>query len=120
MTRPAKADTPDTPFDPGLQLERTLLAWGRTCLALAAVAVVTIRYLVPVHGAIVLAGGTAGLVLAGGAYYAAARRYRTAHRRLIREAGLPGGAAPIMALAGTTVLLATAGLGLAFDAAFFP
>lgn len=60
--------------DPGAQAERTLLAWTRTCLALAAVALVLVR--LSVGGAVLPSVGAAVVLLAAlGLSVAARRRY---------------------------------------------
>ena len=72
----------ERPFDPGLQLERTTLAWRRTLLALAAASLAAVKVLLPI--------GTTGAFAVGGAGVAAAlligaaviRRHRRAHRAL--------------------------------------
>lgn len=65
------------PFDPGLQPERTELAWRRTCLALGAGSLVSSRILPEVfaNGLWALCG-FAGVLAAGGIWAAARRRYR--------------------------------------------
>jgi uncharacterized membrane protein YidH (DUF202 family) len=63
--------------DPGLQPERTSMAWARTSLAYLVAAAVTLRW-VPQHGTAV-AGVTAGLTLVAlGIYAGQRRRYRDA------------------------------------------
>lgn len=73
---------PDSPFDPGLQPERTLLAWRRTFLALGVAGAVAVRFAaeVSLHAAVPL-----GIVLIAAAcagYARVARRYRRAHEGL--------------------------------------
>lgn len=98
----------DSPFDPGLQPERTLLAWRRTCLALAVASAVVVRFAGESLGAPAAVLGVAGVATAGGAYIRAARRYRRAHEGLTRDSELPvdGLALALMTL---TLLLICAG-----------
>jgi putative membrane protein len=80
---------PGTPFDPGLQPERTLLAWRRTCLALAVASAVMVRFAGEAVGAPAAIAGVAGIATAAGAYLRAARRYRRAHEALHGTGELP-------------------------------
>ena len=89
-------------FDPGMQPERTLLAWGRTCLALVVVVSVIIKVLAVESNAVLVAVTISGLALPVLAWVVAAVRYRRVHRELTR----PGGAAALPA-GGSAVLLAT-------------
>lgn len=97
-------------FDPGLQPERTALAWRRTALALMVGPLVGVRLLAPAHeGLAVLAGilGTLGaLAILVGA--------RARDRRVIAALTVEG-AAPLPG-AGLLLLVAT-GLTLAGSAA---
>lgn len=81
--------TADSPFDPGLQPERTLLAWRRTCLALAVASAVMVRFAGDAVGAPAAIAGVAGIATAAGAYFRASRRYRRAHEGLHRDGELP-------------------------------
>lgn len=72
----------NTPFDIGLQPERTLLAWRRTCLALGVASAVIVRFAAEAIGPAAVFLGLAGLTLAVGGYLHAARRYRNVHQRL--------------------------------------
>ena len=100
--------TSDSPFDPGLQPERTLLAWRRTCLALAVVSAVLVRFAGETLGASAALLGVAGVATAAAAYIRAARRYRRTHEGLIRDSELPiDGLA--LALLTLTLLLICAG-----------
>lgn len=91
-------------FDPGLQLERTLLAWRRTCLAFGAASAVAVRFTVEVAGPVAVLLGAVGVGLAVAAYLAAARRYRRGHRSLTEDGSLPTGGAPL-ALAGACAIV---------------
>ncbi|MDN4599484.1 DUF202 domain-containing protein [Leifsonia virtsii] len=71
-----------TPFDPGLQPERTALAWRRTCLAVLAGSLVAARILPELFGAWSALLGIAGAVAAATLLAAVHRRYRSHHRRL--------------------------------------
>jgi len=79
----------DGPWDPGLQPERTALAWRRTGLALTVGSLIGLRVLPPVLGpaAYVLAG--LGVVVSLAVLAAAHRRYRRVHHLLLaaRDAG---------------------------------
>jgi len=115
----------DGPWDPGLQPERTALAWRRTGLALTVGSLIGLRVLPPLLGpaAFVLAG--LGVVASLAVLAAAHRRYRRVHRLLLAarddghacadggSTGSPsrvpttGGALP----AATAALALAAGLG---------
>lgn len=69
-------------FDPGLQPERTLLAWRRTCLALGFASAVAVRFAAEALGPPVAVLGAAGIGTALAAYLMAAHRHRTAHAEL--------------------------------------
>lgn len=96
--------------DPGLQPERTALAWRRTLLALAVAALVSVRVLPPVLGGWTAATGLAGVLVAGVLWAAAARRSRRSAAAFPHDRGaMPGGA-----LLAATALLTAGGavLGL--------
>lgn len=80
-------------FDPGLQPERTALAWQRTILALGVAALAASRGLLPLFGAssYVIAG--AGLAVIVAILIATDRRYRAVHRHLttVDSSTLPSG-----------------------------
>ena len=100
------------PFDPGLQPERTLLAWRRTCLALAVASAVVVRFSAEVIGpAAAVTLGLIGVVAAGAGYVRASVRYRRAHEGLVADGELPiDGLA--LALVTLTLLLAGAAAGV--------
>lgn len=88
MTYPGTA-----PFDPGLQPERTALAWRRTALALSLGPLVAARLLAPQLGALAAVAALLGLAVGVAIAAATAVRYRTVHRALTEDAGigrLPG------------------------------
>lgn len=106
--------TSDAPFDAGLQLERTALAWQRTLLALAVGFLGAGRVLLPALGvaAVVVAG--AGLVVAITMIVIIERRYRRRHLHLTTVDGgsLPTGGRLILAC--TALCLAAGVLALGF------
>lgn len=98
------------PVEPGLQLERTFLAWRRTCLALAVATGVAVRYAAATTGPAVIVLGVVGVGLAVGADRLAARRYSRDRARPDSSGGLArdGRAALVVTLALLTVGLACA------------
>jgi len=81
-----------TLFDPGLQPERTRLAWQRTLLALAVGSLVALRLLPPALGTWAIGFGLAGLLLAVVLWPLAARRSAIGYRALLSDSDpLPGG-----------------------------
>ena len=102
--------SPSAP-DPGLQPERTELAWRRTALALAIGCLISIRLLPGALGdAIWALPGFLGLVASGGLWIAAQRRYRQTEAALaIATDGLPDGRTGF-ALAAIAFVAAVLGL----------
>ena len=111
-------DPAERPFDPGLQPERTALAWRRTALALVVGSLLGLRVLPQLLGPGGLAVAAAGVIAALGVLGAAHLRYRRVHRILTSgSAGpgttaLPGGALPAL-VAGLTACAGIAALALA-------
>lgn len=109
-----------TLFDPGLQPERTELAWRRTSLAIGVGSLVALR-LLPValnHPAWAFVG-LAGLLAAAFVFLASRRRAAAVTAVLLREgdrAPLPGGAL-LGGLALLVLVAGAAGLGLVVVAA---
>ncbi|PZF57862.1 DUF202 domain-containing protein [Curtobacterium sp. MCSS17_008] len=101
-------------FDPGLQPERTALAWRRTALALVVAALVAVRILPEVLGAWAVLPAGLGLVAAVAVLVAAHRRHRVVHRTLLRSdtdrVPLPSGRLPlavtVLAVAGAVAAAA--------------
>lgn len=95
--------------DPGLQPERTLLAWRRTCLALAIGVALTTRYLLELEAAFALLAGAIGLAGVVSAYLASAGRYRRVRRGFDGATGkLHSGGRSIAALAGIATAVSVA------------
>jgi putative membrane protein len=91
-------------FDPGLQPERTALAWRRTSLNIAVGGLLSMRLLPEVLGRLGFALGLAGVVAGLGLASIANRRERQENAFLIQGAGsLPDGQMLLwLALAVTT------------------
>jgi uncharacterized membrane protein YidH (DUF202 family) len=109
---------PEGPWDPGLQPERTLLAWKRTALGLTAGLAAASRLLASDHSWLGVALPLAALALGGALAAAALRRSDRLNRWLrAREAGDPSPEAPggrlLLTVAVVAVLLAAAGAWLA-------
>lgn len=84
--------TDSAPFDPGLQPERTGLAWRRTMLALTAGALLTLRLLPQVLGLWGLGAGLLASTAAGTLAALGERRFRRMRRVLVTATGqLPDG-----------------------------
>jgi uncharacterized membrane protein YidH (DUF202 family) len=99
------------PWDTGLQVERTALAWLRTCLAFVVVALFAFHY--ASRHSLPLALGLAAIVAPLGllSIWLAWRRYRTSAARLAADRPLPDA---ILAAAVTVVTVLTGLLGLAY------
>ena len=98
----------DDVFDPGLQTERTLLAWRRTCLAFGVASLVAMRFTVEAVGVLAVYAGIVGAGLAITAYVAAAIGYRRANAALRRTGSLTHGAAPIALATAAALVLGVA------------
>lgn len=87
------------PWDPGLQIERTTLAWLRTVLAFTASLLVLLR-LIAHHSATAAVVCTLVTLPASGIVgWMIWRRHRFSDHRLRESAPLPGGALPAAATA---------------------
>jgi uncharacterized membrane protein YidH (DUF202 family) len=101
-------------FDPGLQPERTALAWRRTALSLAVGAVVSFRLLPPVLGVWSIGVGVAGLLLSAATWILAGRRASRVQATLLSSSGaLPGGGLPLLV---TLIVTGSAALCLLYTA----
>lgn len=100
-----------SPWDPGLQIERTTLAWSRTALAFVVGAAVLIRLLArtDIVFAAVCAALTLPLVVV--ITWLTWRRYRRDERSLHRGAPLSDGALPA---AVTALTFFVGGIGLVY------
>ncbi|MBN9178158.1 MAG: DUF202 domain-containing protein [Microbacterium sp.] len=100
-------------YDPGLQPERTELAWRRTALALAVGSLVAMRMLPATLGGVGwVAPGIAGLVCAGALWHAARLRAARVNDVLLARTArraLPDGAL-LVALAALTGMIGVFGL----------
>ena len=102
-------------FDPGLQPERTELAWRRTSLAIGVGSLIALRVLPDAMGSTAwVVPGLIGLVFAGILWGRARRRYLLTTDVLVRgsDRGLPGGAL-LLGLVVFVCASGSLGLGLA-------
>lgn len=89
--------------DPGLQPERTSLAWGRTLLALVVAAALLLRWL-PHHGLAPVLPLAAAAVLALGIWLRQGLRYRRGARSVALESSAPD-PLEILAISAAVVVL---------------
>lgn len=101
---------PDSPFDEGLQPERTLLAWRRTCLSLAIGGAIAVRLATPTIGPFVILAGIACVGAAVGGALAASKRYRRMHLSLVSTGAHTEGALAMALTASSAAALAVLGL----------
>lgn len=95
----------NVPFDPGLQVERTLLAWRRTCLSVGAGSAALVRLSVGELGASVVVAGVCGVALAAWAYAMAPMGYRRAHAELTSTGTKPPSGAALALMTAALLLL---------------
>lgn len=94
--------------DPGLQPERTTLAWGRTMMALVTVSAIFLRWL-PHHGFPILLLFAVSTAAAGAIYVTQRRRYR-ASARGIRQETVDADTSAVLWTAGAAVALGVLGI----------
>lgn len=85
-------------FDRGLQAERTLLSWRRTCLAFGVLSLVVARFSLEALGLLALGVGVIGAGLAVFAYALTSVGYRQAHDALHARGELTRDGRPILAV----------------------
>lgn len=102
-------------FDPGMQPERTALAWRRTALAMGVGSIVSLRVFPLALGAWALLPTAIAVVIAIVVFALAQLRYRRNHRALI--AAREPGAMVVLAGGGMVALVALATLSFAVIAA---
>jgi uncharacterized membrane protein YidH (DUF202 family) len=104
-----EADDPDEPLDPGLQAERTYLAWQRTGLGLAAIGALLLHSAID-GGQPLAIPGALTLVVAAVLTARAQRRYRSTVS-YIRLGRSPVDYRVVATTAALTVVLGIVGLG---------
>lgn len=108
--------SPGSPADPGLQPERTELAWRRTALALAIGSLLSLRVfplvLPPPWEAWGLLPGGVGVVAAGVLWFTARRRQQRQTSVLRGDGTMGPGGGMLVALTGLTVAFGLAAVAL--------
>lgn len=96
--------------DPGLQPERTALAWARTMMALVTVSAIFLRWL-PHHGMPVLLLVGVSLATAAGIYLTQRRRYSASAQGITK--GVVGASiSPVVWTGLASVILGIFGIGI--------
>jgi uncharacterized membrane protein YidH (DUF202 family) len=91
------------PWDPGLQNERTGLAWQRTMLAGLTCGLLVARLLTSLSVALAVAVGVAALLVTAALGWLAILRFRTANVALYAEQPFGDGRAPLL-ITGLTLV----------------
>jgi uncharacterized membrane protein YidH (DUF202 family) len=97
---------------PGLQAERTLLAWQRTSLSVAVVGALLLHLSVERFGMIGVAASVAALTVSVVAHLASRRRYSSVHRDPDGFGRAPDAGAPCALVSLALVALAAVSLAL--------
>ncbi|MER6990670.1 DUF202 domain-containing protein [Saccharopolyspora hirsuta] len=105
------SERPDGPWDPGLQIERTTLAWLRTTLAFVVGLLVLLRLIGHESALAALICALLTLPLGLAISWLVWRRHLHSERRLRERAPLPGAALPA---AVTALAVLAGGAGLAY------
>ena len=104
MIRQHRPRAPRVPWDPGLQNERTALAWMRSGLALLGAALILARISAELQAIPSVALSAVCVVLASQVVIGAAARYRRAAAALKTRQPLPDGRLPAAIAAVTTLM----------------
>lgn len=108
MSTRGRLDTGEL-FDEGLQPERTMLAWRRTCLSFAVGSLIAARFTVELVGVFAILLGVLGAGLSVAAYFLTASGYRRVAAALVRgEDALPYSGWPMLLATVATLALGTA------------
>lgn len=94
-----------SPYDPGLQLERTSLSWTRTALAIAVAGALAMRITVTHLGMVSVFLGLTGIALALTAACIAGSRYRRAAQALHDTEALPTDGSVLALSSASTVVI---------------
>jgi uncharacterized membrane protein YidH (DUF202 family) len=98
--------------DPGLQPERTELAWQRTMISFVGAALLLMRWVDRFGGAVV---AMVSIACVAAAYILVRARHRTRYvAPSFPDAPVPVAAFEVLVLTGLTLLLGVVGLGLVF------
>jgi uncharacterized membrane protein YidH (DUF202 family) len=89
------------PWDPGLQPERTGLAWQRTMLSGLGISLLVARFVASLSVALAVAVGVAALLGTAALGWLAILRYRATHEALHAEQPVGDGRAPLLITALT-------------------
>lgn len=94
-------------LDPGLQAERTRLAWSRTALSFSAVGALLLHHGLVTGDRLDSLPGVVGLCCAAGTYLIGVGRYHATTRKVPRGLPMtsPGAVRMVTALAALTVVL---------------
>lgn len=113
MSTALTARRPGPVWDPGLQPERTSLAWQRTWLALLSAGLIAARLVGHYHLAVGIAIVGGAVVLAAALAWTGSRRYADVHRRLHADVPLGNGGFNLLLL-GSFLLVGIGGLAYAW------